>query len=101
MGQCHHIWRLMFRTKKGLYHNFLFLCRSSAMMRRWQKALREGVTGWRAVVFKMDESPVFEELNVAWAGHELVSDYTDTVLDWFTNSLDGPKLMTAVNPRLD
>lgn len=70
------------------------------MMRKWQKALRENVTGWRAATFKMDESPVFEELNVAWAGHELVSDHTEAMLDWFAASVDGPKLMTAVNPRL-
>ena len=70
------------------------------MMRRWQKALRENVASGKSMSFKMDESPVFEVLNVAWAGHELVSDYMDECLDWFTLGLDGPKLMTAVNPRL-
>ena len=28
-------------------------------------------------------SPIFEELNVAWASHELISDTTDSMLDWF------------------
>lgn len=70
------------------------------MMRRWQKALRENVAGCKTMSFKMDESPVFEELNVAWAGHELVADYTAMCLDWMVANSDGPKFMTAVNPRL-
>ena len=71
------------------------------MMRRWQKALRDNVPNTKAMNFNKDESPVFEELNLAWATHELVSDHTDEILDWFASRKDGPKLMTAVKPRLD
>lgn len=69
------------------------------MKARWQKALRENVAACKSMSFKADTSPVFEELNLAWAGHELVSDYTDACLDWFSSISDGPKLMSAVNPR--
>jgi len=70
------------------------------MMRRWQKALRDNVAAAKTMNLNKDESPVFEELNVAWAGHELVSDHMDAALDWLAARRDGPKLMTAVNPRL-
>lgn len=69
------------------------------MMRKWQKALRERVPEIKSINLNKDESPVFEVLNVAYASHELVSDYTDEVLAWFAAKQDGPKLMTAVNPR--
>jgi hypothetical protein len=33
-----------------------------------------------------DHSPVSEEMNVAWANHELVSDYIDETLDFLTRA---------------
>jgi hypothetical protein len=70
------------------------------MMRRWQKALRDIVGAAKTPNLYKAESSIFEELNVAWASHELVSDHMDVVLDWLAARIDGPKLMTAVNPRL-
>ena len=71
------------------------------MMRRWQKALRENVASSKNMNLNKEESAVFEELNVAWAGHELVSDHISDAFDWFATKVDGPKLMSAVNPRLE
>ena len=50
--------------------------------------------------FNKDESPVFEELNVAWAGHELVSDYIDHTLDWLLKEYnrESLQLLSAINP---
>lgn len=70
------------------------------MTRKWQKTFREKVPSTKSMNFNKDESPVYEELNLAWASHELVADHIDEVLDWFAARKDGPKLMTAVNPRL-
>lgn len=97
----------MLKSNQGARHidillldKIVLLNRSLSMMRKWQKALRENVSSSKTMNFIKDESPVFEELNVAWAGHELVSDHMDNALDWFATKVDGPKLMSAVNPRL-
>ena len=69
-------------------------------MRRWQKALRDnGPALMASISLSKDDSPVFEELNVAFAQHELVSDPVGDVLDWFQHKTDGPKLLSVVNPR--
>jgi hypothetical protein len=36
-----------------------------------------------------DHSPLAEEMNVAWAQHELVSDYMDQTLDFLTQASSG------------
>ena len=40
------------------------------------------------------------ELNVAWAGHELVSDHIDECLNWLLKhyNKDSPQLLSAINP---
>jgi hypothetical protein len=44
----------------------------------WQKVLK-GVPGLAGVSLKAEESAVFEELNLAWARHELISDGLEEV----------------------
>ena len=66
--------------------------------RIWIKSLYAEST--KTMNFNKDESPVFEELNVAWAGHELVSDYIDVTLDWLLKEYnrDSLQLLSAINP---
>ena len=70
------------------------------MMKKWQKALRDHVPSTKTMNFNKDESPVFEELNVAWAGHELVSDHINEVLDWLMHKYNSESmhLLSAINP---
>ena len=42
-------------------------------MLKWQMAL-SSVPGLAGVSLEPEKSPVFEELNLAWARHELISD---------------------------
>ena len=42
-------------------------------MLKWQRALAP-VPGLAGVSLEPEKSPVFEELNLAWARHELISD---------------------------
>jgi hypothetical protein len=54
----------------------------------------------RDLNLKQDESPIFEELNVAWARHELVSDAIDDMFDFFETPTvgDHPKMLAVVKP---
>ena len=48
-------------------------------MARWQDALK-WVPGLQAVdSLQPEKSPISEELNLAWARHEIVSDHVDEV----------------------
>jgi hypothetical protein len=49
---------------------------------RWQEMLRKGVPGIERVRLVADESPVTELFNLAFASHEIVSDYTRVTLAW-------------------
>ncbi|GAB4820595.1 hypothetical protein N2152v2_007641 [Parachlorella kessleri] len=49
---------------------------------KWQSLLQQQVPGMDRVSLKPDESPVTELLNLAWASHEIVSDFTAVVLTW-------------------
>ena len=52
-------------------------CRQSVA--RWQDTLK-GVPGLKAVdSLQPEKSPVSEELNLAWARHEIISDHVDEV----------------------
>lgn len=46
----------------------------------WRAALKPHVEGQD---LRPDLGAIPEELNLAWAGHEIVSDTTDEMLDWF------------------
>ncbi|KAK9797360.1 hypothetical protein WJX73_002960 [Symbiochloris irregularis] len=56
----------------------------------WVSRLHMAYTSWRSLVrsrlpeanVAADESAIAEELNVAWASHELVRDPMDEVFDW-------------------
>lgn len=50
---------------------------------KWQAVLRDQVPEAHNMSLEADRSPIFEVLNVAWAGHEIISDTTDAMLDWF------------------
>lgn len=50
----------------------------------WRQALLEAaVPGVETFRLQADLSPISEELNVAWAGHEIVAAPTQAMLDWF------------------
>ena len=52
-------------------------CRQSVA--RWQDTLK-GVPGLKAIdSLQPEKSPVSEELNLAWARHEIISDHVDEV----------------------
>lgn len=57
------------------------LCRPNAP--RWRQALLENVPAVRGLSFEPDTSPIHEVLNVAWAGHEVVSDYMGEMFEFF------------------
>jgi hypothetical protein len=57
------------------------MCRPSAP--RWRQVLQENVPGLRGVSLEAETSPVHELLNLAWGGHEIVSDYTDDMFSFF------------------
>eukprot|EP01026_Neomeris_dumetosa_P020694 TRINITY_DN1833_c0_g1_i1.p1 TRINITY_DN1833_c0_g1~~TRINITY_DN1833_c0_g1_i1.p1 ORF type:complete len:473 (-),score=22.30 TRINITY_DN1833_c0_g1_i1:748-2166(-) len=42
---------------------------------------------------QQDESPIAEELNVAWAQHQMISDYTSQVLKWFQDTAKNSTLL--------
>ena len=53
-------------------------CRQSVA--RWQDTLK-GVPGLKAIdSLQPEKSPVSEELNLAWARHEIISDHVDEVM---------------------
>ena len=45
--------------------------------------LQENVPALRGFNFDPESSPIQEVLNVAWAGHEVISDYIDEMFDFF------------------
>lgn len=47
----------------------------------WRSAVT-GVPGIGGLRLSADESPLSELLNLAWAGHEIVSDHTRAALAW-------------------
>lgn len=53
--------------------------------RDWQWLIREKVQGFNEEEWPLqpDESGVHEELNIAYAGHEIISDYVDEMFDWW------------------
>ena len=59
----------------------LDMCRPSAP--RWRQVLQENVPALRGFDFEPDSSPIQEVLNVAWAGHEAVSDYMEEMFEFF------------------
>ncbi|CAK0738447.1 hypothetical protein CVIRNUC_001044 [Coccomyxa viridis] len=68
---------------------------------RWQDTLK-GVPGLKAIdSLQPEKSPVSEELNLAWARHEIISDHVDEVLEWLdARRRDGSaKLLPQVKPR--
>lgn len=50
---------------------------------QWQGLLKQHVPATKQMSLKHDESAVHEELNLAWAGHELISDNISTVFEFF------------------
>lgn len=68
--------------------------------------LHNGKGTWQALVrarlpdvsTAADESALAEELNVAWAIHELASDPMDGVFDWLVAATSSARLMAAVKP---
>jgi hypothetical protein len=67
---------------------------------KWQTAIREKVPEAANMPLQSDVSPIFEELNVAWAAHELYADGLDDAFDFFEASPvgDHPKMLAAVKP---
>jgi hypothetical protein len=47
-------------------------------------------TGAKQLRLTADASPLSEVLNVAWAAHEITSDMTAEMLDWFEHQLGHP-----------
>lgn len=45
--------------------------------------LQENVPGIRGISLEAEVSPIHELLNLAWGGHEIVSDYTGDMFDFF------------------
>jgi hypothetical protein len=45
--------------------------------------LQDNVPGIRGMNLDAETSPIHEVLNVAWAGHEIVSDYMDDMFAFF------------------
>lgn len=53
----------------------------------WRRALeKENVTGLKTLRLESDLSAVSEELNVMYARHEIVSDTTEAMLEFFDQS---------------
>lgn len=50
---------------------------------QWQSLLHQHVAATKQMNLKHDESSIHEELNLAWAGHELVSDNISSVFEFF------------------
>ncbi|CAL8463648.1 g3182 [Coccomyxa elongata] len=67
---------------------------------KWQPVLK-AIPAVAGIGLVPETSPIFEELNLAWARHELISDHLDEVLDWLdARRRDGSaKLLAAVKPR--
>ena len=57
------------------------MCRPSAP--RWRQVLQDNVPTLRGFNFEPESSPIQEVLNVAWAGHEVVSEYMDEMFEFF------------------
>ncbi|BDA47549.1 hypothetical protein COCOBI_10-3970 [Coccomyxa sp. Obi] len=61
---------------------------------RWRQVLQENVPALRGVSLEAETSPIHELLNVAWAGHEIVSDYADDMFAfWERPGPDEAELM--------
>jgi hypothetical protein len=55
--------------------------------------LQDNVPALRGFNFEPESSPIQEVLNVAWAGHEIVSDYMDEMFEFFARpGPDGAEL---------
>ena len=61
----------------------------------WQSLIRQRLP---EVAVEADESALAEELNVAWAQHELASDPMDAVFNWLEAEISSARLMAAVKP---
>lgn len=60
---------------------------------RWRQVLQDNVPALRSFNFEPESSPIQEVLNVAWAGHEVVSDYMDEMFDFLARpGPDGAEL---------
>ncbi|KAK9862120.1 hypothetical protein WJX84_001804 [Apatococcus fuscideae] len=57
--------------------------------KRWHKILREAVPVTQQMNLNHDESPIHEELNIAWAGHECISDEIADVFKFFHHKAGG------------
>lgn len=53
---------------------------------QWQPLLEQNVPVVKDMNLKVEESAIHEELNLAWAEHELVSDNISSVLNFFHSS---------------
>jgi len=49
----------------------------------WREVVTRAVPAARGMPLRADESHIAEVLNVAWASHEIISDFTDATLDWW------------------
>ncbi|DBA66909.1 TPA: hypothetical protein ACH3X2_002029 [Trebouxia sp. C0005] len=49
----------------------------------WQELLKQHVPATKQMNLKVDESVIHEELNLAWAGHELISDNISSIFKFF------------------
>ena len=58
----------------------LTFCRRRRLCRCGRRGVCAGVD---RMELRPDKSDLSEVLNVAWAGHEIVSDTTTQMLDWF------------------
>ncbi len=87
---CHHVAAGL--VTECLIDSVLSSCRQT--LAQWQGALK-AVPGLKAIdSLQPEKSAVSEELNVAWARHELISDNVDEVRGSFTDS------MTSLGPVL-
>lgn len=50
---------------------------------QWQELLKQHVPATKQMNLKVDESVIHEELNLAWAGHELISDNISSIFEFF------------------
>lgn len=55
--------------------------------KQWQQLLKQHVPAAKKMNLNVDESTVHEELNLAWAGHELISDNISSVFQFFQSQM--------------
>jgi predicted alpha/beta-hydrolase family hydrolase len=71
-------------------HNLIddrgFLIHNPRLSLPWREAL-DSLPFHQSLRLDPDASPIFEELNVLWAMHEIISISTEEVIDWFEAQL--------------